>query len=133
MKNILIPVLLIAAIAAGTIVHLKKNKPDAADDYVKAIDELAVSLKGMEAAVSPASRLSARFYGNSPVPVYLLARYVLAYPYGISDSKNNLDTVLNICSPDAGDSVIRSISKGRKVIWSREDEKYKYFLTCSLK
>lgn len=126
MKSILILPLLAFAIIAAAILHARKPATSAQEIGIGRLNKQFRELQNILPANANISLLTADVSSE----VSFWGRYLLAYPYGVADKQDKLDTTITICSMHSKDSVLHTITDGRRVLWAKADDEYRYFLTC---
>ena len=123
MKEGIIPILIVVAIATAIVLYNGKIKTQTDD-----IDKMESALSGAQKMITPGSHITVQ---SIPVKneIHFWSRYVLAPSY-VAYRTNNFDTVLTITGNSFCDSMQNALGN-RKMLWRNKDQQYCYFLTCA--
>jgi len=128
MKTSPVIFLLVIAVVAATLLHAAKIKGETDD-----IDRTASGLRGIEKVLPTNAHITIQMLGV-PDYTWLYCRYLLVpryCDYYRPGQTEKIDTLIAITNVNATDSLVRTITSNRKLIWEGSDPQAKYYLTCN--
>lgn len=123
MKERMIPLLLLTAIVAATILFMARQHAD-----VTPMDRMSAKLQPISRLVPESSAIS---FQNQPIrnELHFYARYWLAPRY-LPFHKTISDTLLTVCDADKADSLKTAyIAEHRRPVWTATEDGLVYLLT----